>query len=158
MAGAVLPLVPAWCCGDEDGLIELGLDLFKFQRAVVKGRRQPEAIFHQCFFTGIVAAVHSPHLRQRNMALVDKQQKILREIVQQRGGHTAWRPAGQHGRIVLDALAHPHFIEHLDIIVCPLGDALRLNELALGGKLPYLGVTLCTDLLQRSSFFSALTI
>lgn len=87
------------------------------------------------------------------MALVDKQQKILREIVQQRGGHTAWRPAGQHGRIVLDALAHPHFIEHLNIIVCPLGDALRLNELALGGKLPYLGVTLCTDLLQRSGFF-----
>ena len=87
------------------------------------------------------------------MALVHEEQKILREIIQQGGGHTARRTAGQHRRVVLDALADAHLVQHLDIVVGALGNALRLDELALGGELLDLRVALGADLFQRSSLF-----
>ena len=87
------------------------------------------------------------------MALVHEEQKILREIIQQGGGHTARRAAGQHRRIVFDALADTHLVQHLDIVVGALGNALRLDQLALGGELFDLCVALGTDLFQRSGLF-----
>ena len=87
------------------------------------------------------------------MALVHEEQKILREIIQQGGRHTARRAAGQHRRIVFDALADTHLVQHLDIVVGALGNALRFDELALGGELLDLCVALGADLFQCSGLF-----
>ena len=87
------------------------------------------------------------------MALVHEQQEIVREIIQQGGRHTARRAAGEHRRIVLDALAHAHLVEHLDVVIGALGDALSLDELALGGELLHLRITLGADLFQRCGLF-----
>jgi len=87
------------------------------------------------------------------VALIHKEQKILREIVQQGGGHTARRTARQHRRVVLDALADPHFGQHLDVIVRSLLDALGLDELALCGKLLHLLIALGADLFNGRCLF-----
>lgn len=92
------------------------------------------------------------------MTFVHEEQKILREIIQQGGGHTARRTTGQHCRVVFDALADAHLIQHLDVIIGALGNALGFDQLALGGKLLDLCVALGADLFQRSGLFSALTI
>ena len=82
-------LVLAGCGGNIYDLIYPLLEFLKLQRAVIERRRQAEAILHQRFLAGVVAAVHGPHLWQGDMALIHKQQKILREIIQQGRGHTA---------------------------------------------------------------------
>ena len=87
------------------------------------------------------------------MALIHKEEKILREIIQQRGRHTARRAARQHRRIVFDALAHAHLGQHLHVVIRPLLDALGLDELALGGELLHLLVALGADLFQRLRLF-----
>ena len=83
------------------------------------------------------------------MALIHKQQKIVREIIQQGGGHTARFSAGEHCRIVLDTLAHAHLVEHFNVVIGALSDALGFDELALCGELLHLRVTLGTNLFQR---------
>ena len=92
------------------------------------------------------------------MALVHEEQKILREIIQQGGGHTARRTTGQHCRVVFDALADTHLVQHLDIVVSALGNALGFDQLALGGELFDLRIALGADLSSAAAFFSALTI
>ena len=74
-------LVLAGGGGDKDHLVEFGLHLLKFQGAVIEGGRQTEAVLHQRFFAGVVAAVHGAHLRQGDVAFVHEEQKILREII-----------------------------------------------------------------------------
>ena len=150
---AVLALVLAGGGRDEDHLVELGFHFLELEGAVVKGRRQAETVLHQRLFAGIIPAVHGPHLRQGDMALVHEEQKILREIVQQGRGHTARRAARQDSGIVLNALADAHLGEHLDVVVRPLLDALGLDELALRGELLHLRVALCPDLLDGRSLF-----
>ena len=87
------------------------------------------------------------------MAFVHKQQKILREIIQQSCGHAARRTARQHRRVVFDALAHAHLVEHLNVVIGALGNALGLDELALCGELLHLRVALGADLFQRGGLF-----
>ena len=76
------------------------------------------------------------------MAFVHKKQKILREIIQQGRGHAARRTARQHRRIIFDALAHAHLVEHLNVVIGALSNALGLDELALCGELLHLRVAL----------------
>ena len=114
---AVLTLVVAGRSRNKDHLVKLGFHFLKLERSVIKGRRQAEAILYQRLFAGVVSAVHGAHLRQGHMALIHKQQKIVREIIQQGGGHTARCSAGEHCRIVLDALAHAHLVEHFNVVI-----------------------------------------
>ena len=65
------------------------------------------------------------------MALVDNREKVPREIVNQRKRRLARLLFGQKARVVLNAGAKTGFPEHLDIVVCPLFNALRLEELIL---------------------------
>ncbi len=62
------------------------------------------------------------------MRLVEDQEKILREVVEQRGRGLAWLPIGQVTRVVLDAVAEPHLLHHLDVVLGSLLDALLLEE------------------------------
>ena len=144
----MLALIFARRGGDKYLLMNLCLEFLKFQRTVVKGRRQTEAVFHQRFFAAVVTAEHAAHLRQHDMALIDHQEEIIREIIQQRCRGRARRPAGQHGRVVLDALAHAHLLQHLHVVVGALLDALGLQQLALLGEFLDLLLHLCADLFQ----------
>ena len=98
-----LALIFSRRCRDIDALMYPFCELLKLQRPVIKGRREPEAIVNERFLSRSVAAVHRAHLRERNMALVNKQQEILREIIQQRQRRAARRAVRYHARIVLNA-------------------------------------------------------
>ena len=63
--------------------------LFKLQGSVVIGGRQAETKLHQRILSGMVAPVHSPHLRERHMALIHEEQEILREVIQKGHGRAA---------------------------------------------------------------------
>ena len=65
------------------------------------------------------------------MRLVDDQQEILREVVDQRGGRRPGRPGVDVARVVLDAGAEPDLAHHLDVVVGPHPQPLRLQQLAL---------------------------
>ena len=138
----MFPLVFAGGGADEDDLIQLLLHLLKFERTVVEGGGQPEAIIHQGAFAGIVAAVHRPQLGQHDVTLVHEQQKVLGKIVQQRGGGGARGAAAEHRGVVFNALAHAHFLEHFHVVAGALGDPLGLQQLALFGEFAHLHVHL----------------
>ena len=80
------------------------------------------------------------------MALVHHEQKILGEVVQQGGGGGPRRTAGQYCRVVLDALAHAHFLQHFHVVVGALGNALGFQQLALLGEFFHLLVQLLGNL------------
>ena len=96
------------------------------ERPVVIGRGQAEAVVDEALFTRVVAVVHRAHLRQRHVAFVDKQQKIVREVVNERGRRGAGGAPGNDARVVFNACAEADFREHLEVILRPLADALRL--------------------------------
>ena len=100
--------------------------LVEFERAVIIRRRQAEAVVDERLLARMVAVVHRAHLRQRHVAFVDKQQKIVREVVNERGRRGAGGAPGNDARVVFNARAEADFREHLEVILRPLADALRL--------------------------------
>ena len=127
----VLALIVARRGRDIDGLMHPLLKFLEFQRTVIVRARQAEAVLDERVLARTVAAVHGAHLRQRDVALIDKEQKILRKIVQQRHRRAAGGAAADDARVVLDAGAVAELLHHLNVIVRALADALRLKELAL---------------------------
>ena len=148
-AGALFLFKGAGRCTDKDDLIEFPVKFIEGQRAVIKGGRQAEAVIHQIFFARLVAAVHSSHLRQGDVRLVHKQQKILREVIEQGIRAAARRTTGKDAGIVFDALAKADFGQHLHIIVGALHDALRLNQLVVGFKVSHSLLHLLADFSKR---------
>ena len=140
-----LPLIIAGGGGHIHPLVDPVAEFFKFQRPVVKGGGQAEAVIHQRFLPGPVAPVHGPDLGQRHMALVHEEQKILGKIVQQRHGRAARRPVGNDPGVVLDPGAVAQLLHHLDIVVRALLDPLGLDELVVCFKIFYPVVALCPD-------------
>ena len=67
----------------------------KLQRPVVHARRQSEPVISQRGFAVAVAAIHAADLRHRNVALVNKQQRVFRKILKQRRRRFARRTSGQ---------------------------------------------------------------
>ena len=74
----------------------------------------------------MVAVVHRAHLRQRDVALVDKEDEVVGEIVQQRRRRGAGGAAGYDAGVILNAGAEADLLQHFQIILRPLADALRL--------------------------------
>ena len=72
------------------------------------------------------AAVHAPHLGQHHVALVAKQQKVLRKIIQQGKRRLAGLAPAHHRRVVLNALAKAGLPQHFNIIHGALFDPLGL--------------------------------
>lgn len=79
-------LVLARSGGDIDHLIDLLVELFEIQRAVIIGRWQAEAIVHQGILPAPVPGIHGPALGQGHMAFINEHKKIFRKIIQQGGG------------------------------------------------------------------------
>ena len=88
---------------DKEHLIHALLEFREVQRAVVHGTRQAEAVLYERRLSRKVAVEHAADLRNRDMALVDNREKVLREIVNQRKRRLARLLFGQKARVVLNA-------------------------------------------------------
>ena len=121
-------LVVAGGRGHIDELGDALLELVEAQRPVVERGRKAEAVVHERDLARAVALVHAPDLRYRHVRLVDDAEHVAREVVDQRVRGLA-RPAAVHvPRVVLDAGAVAHGLEHLDVVAGPLAQALRLED------------------------------
>ncbi len=69
------------------------------------------------------------------MRLVDDEQEVFGEVVQQRGRRRTRRPRVDMPRVVLDTGAEPDLAHHLDVVVGPHPQPLRLQQLALAFQL-----------------------
>ena len=146
-------LILAGCGGNVNDLVDALLKLLKLQRAVIKGRRQPEAVFDERLLARAVAAVHGAHLRQCDVRFVDKHEKVLREIVEQRHGGAPDRAAGDDARIVLHAGTIAQLLDHLDIEIRALRDALGFERLVVVLEKLNALVALAADLLHGARHF-----
>ena len=143
-----LPLVRPRRGGDEHRLTDAALKFLEFQRPVVEGAGQAEAVPHQRFLSGPVAVVHGPDLRQRHMALVHKQQEIIRKEVQQGHRGAARRTVGDDPGIVLNTGAIPQLPHHFHVVFRPLADALGLHQHLIVIEIFYLVLQFRPDLAQ----------
>ena len=114
-----------------EGLAGDALELLEALWPVVEGRGQAEAEVDQGLFPRAVAVVHAADLGDGRMTLVDHQQVILREEVEETERPVPRLPAAEVARVVLDAVAEAHLLEHLEIVVGAHADALGLEELAV---------------------------
>ena len=105
------------------------LELVEFERAVVQRTGQAKTVFDQGGFARPVAVVHPTELANQHMAFVQKHERVFGQVIGQRGRRLARRTARQMPRVVLNALAVPHFAEHLQIKAGALLQALRLDQL-----------------------------
>ena len=133
---------------DVDGLRLHALELVEPQRPVVERRRQAEAVLDQRLLARAVAAVHRLELRQGDVALVDHQQGIPRQVVEQAGRRLAGLAARQVARVVLDARAVAELRDHLEVEQRALLEALRLEQLVRGAKLGQARAKLHLDLVD----------
>ena len=102
------------------------------QRAVVERARQAEPVLDQREFARAVALVHAVELRNRDVGLVDDAQEVLAEVVDQRVRRLARVAPVEVARVVLDAVAVAHLLEHLEVVARAHLEPLRLEQLALG--------------------------
>ena len=145
----VISLIIRWSCRYKHHLIDLALELPEIQGPVVQGGRQTEPIFHQCGLAGSVARIHPPHLRQRNMRLVDNDEKIIRKVINQSVRRFPRFASCQMSGIILNPGAEAGLPHHLHIKICPLGDTLGLQQLILAFKISHLLFHLLQDLFGR---------
>ena len=77
-----------------------------------------------------VAAEHAADLRHGDVALVDEDQGVVRQVFEQGRRRLAGLAAGEIARIVLDAGAGAGGHHHLDVEHGALLEALRLQQAA----------------------------
>ena len=127
--------------------------LVEGQGAVIIRRRQAEAVVDEAFLACVVAVIHGAHLRQRHMTLIDEENEIVREIVQQRRRRGAGGAAGNNAGIIFNAGAETDLLQHFQIVLRPLADALRLKQLVVllekAHLLPHFGL----DVLHGAGHF-----
>ena len=80
-------------------------------------------------FARTVTFVHAANLRHRHMALVDDAEHVLGKVVDQGKRRLARLTSIQMTRVVLDAVAKAHRLEHFEIIIGTLLQALCLEQL-----------------------------
>ena len=154
-AARLLELAVAGRRRDVDALRRARLPLLEAQRPVVERRRQPEAELDERLLARAVAAEHPADLRHADVALVDHHQQVLREVVEERVGRLAGGAAVEPARVVLDAVAEAHLLEHLEVVERALLEPLRLEQLALPAELGEPLLQLAADALDRARAASA---
>ena len=78
----VLCLIPAGSGRNVHDLVNAFFKFFERQWPVVDGGRQPEAEIYKCGLTRNVTLVHCTDLREGDVRLIDKDQEVVREVVQ----------------------------------------------------------------------------
>ena len=106
-----------WCRRHVDRAGCKREELVEHERPIVEGAGQPKAVVDQRELPRAVAVVHAPHLGERDVRLVDHDEKILGEIVEQARGSLAGGATAQMARIVLDAGTGADLEHHLDVEV-----------------------------------------
>ena len=134
---------------DVDGLRRELLELLEAQRPVVERRGESEAVFDQGFLARAVAPVHGAELRNGLVALIDHQQRVLRQIIEQARRRLARLAPRQEARVILDAGAIADLVHHLQVEQRALLQALGLEELAGGVELGQARAQLVADLIHR---------
>ncbi len=119
------------------------------QRPVVHAGRQAEAVFGERRLAAKIAAIHAADLRDGDVALVDEDQRVVRQILEQGGRRLARLAAGEIARIVLDAGAGAGRLDHLDVETAALLQPLRFQQAAGGGELGQPQAQLLLDALHR---------
>ena len=102
-----------------------------------------------------VAFVHAANLRNGDMGLVDDAQEIFGEIIDKRIGRLTRRTPIKVARIVLDAAAKAHGLEHFQIVIGAHLQTLGLEQLAFGLELRQPFAQLILDGLQRAVHLGA---
>ena len=116
--------------GDADGLRAHRVPLLEAQRPVVDAGGQAEAIFGERCLAVEVAPEHAADLRDGDVAFVDEDQRIVRQVFEQGGRRFAGLAAREVARIVLDARAGARRHHHLDVEHGALLEALGLQQAA----------------------------
>ena len=142
---AVFHLEPRGRGADIDHLIHPLHELLELQRAVVERTGKSEAVIDQYRFPRPIPLVHAADLRHRGVAFVEKQEKIIREKIQQRARRRSRFPAREMATVVLDPLAEAHLLHHLDVVLRPHPQTLRLQQLAFFLELIHPRIQLLTD-------------
>ena len=106
-------------------------ELLEIQRPVIERARQAEAIFDQHGLARLIAFVHAADLRDGGVRFIDHEQEILREKIEQRERLRAGRAAGKMARVILDPVAEPHLLQHLEIVFGAHLQPLRFEQFAL---------------------------
>ena len=104
-------------------------------------------MLHERHLTRAVALVHAADLRHRHVGLVDDAEHVLGKVVDERERRLAGLAAVQMARVVLDAVAEAHGLEHLEVVAGTLLQALSLEQLV--GRLE-LGHAVLQFLLDRA--------
>lgn len=103
-------------------------ELLEAERPVVFGCGKTEPVLHEVLLAGAVAAEHGVHLGERDVALVDHHQVILRKIVQQAEGSRPFCTSVEIAGVVLDAGTVTQLLDHLQVVLHPLLDPLRFGR------------------------------
>src|SRR5690606_22904995 len=110
-------------------------ELADLERPVVERAREPEAVLDQRLFARAIAAVHRAELRHGDVRLVEDEEVVLREVVDEHRRRVARLPLAEVPRVVLDAVAEAHLLEHLEVVHRALLEPLRLEDAALAAEL-----------------------
>ena len=136
--------------GDEHELLHLPEELVEAERPVVERRREPEAEVDERLLARAIALVHPTELRDRLVGLVDEADEVVREVVDERERVRARRPALERARVVLDPVAEPELLHHLDVVLGALADPVCLEHPALGLELRDLLLELRAQVVDRA--------
>ena len=79
---------------DKHRLRHQRLELFELERTIVQRGRQPKAIVDQIFLARTVAFIHAADLGHGNVRFVDDHQRVLGQIIDQRGRWVACLASG----------------------------------------------------------------
>ena len=101
--------------------------------------------------------MHAADLRDRHVALVDDAKHVLGKIIDQRKRRLTGLATVQMPRIVLDSIRESHGLEHLEVVVASLLQALRLKKFVLGLKLGDALLALFSDALESSFYLGLLS-
>ncbi len=135
-AGGALHLPRSRRGGDEHRHRPEAFPFLELQRPVVDAGRQAEAELRQHGLAVEVAAIHAADLRHRDVAFVDDQQCVFRQVFEQRRRRVAGLSSGQVARVVLDPLAGAGRLHHFDIERGALFQPLRFQQFARWRAVP----------------------
>src|ERR1700751_2473845 len=107
------------------------LEFFEGERAIVEGRGHAETEVDESLFARAIAVIHGADLRDGLVRFVNDEQKIRRDVIEQRRRSFARQASGHVARIVFDAVAIADRAHHFDVEEGALSDALRFYDFSL---------------------------
>ena len=120
----------ARCGGDEDDAVDFVVEFVEFEGAVVEGGGEAKAVVDEVLLAGAVAVIHAADLGDGDVALVDKKQEVVGEVVDESAGRGALLAAGKVARVIFDAFDKAGGLEHFEVVFGALGEALGLEMAA----------------------------